>query len=563
MGETILYEKEGTINLLEYFKNSCEISYVQSEKSTLKYGKFFFEKDEIIKDEDVKKFYSDKTKQLHLIKIKVKVVQSGDKISIRFYHNIFKRLVGSQYFKVNKEISFVTYNTKSKNFYHGHISKKRKKIISKKVRCNGFQLPFLTEIKLAVRRNFNHVVSKNKEWKDMISTTNNFNTVGDEIALQSIKIFINQLHKQTNILMEYTSNHLEGEMYKLYLKVNKVSYPDSVLEYRVLQLPKRELIKKGNLTQFFMDKNRLKGKKVRKILNQGRDIDFFILFEVFHNLGVDYFNKIRESFFSKNSVNIYSTWFNFVDFNRRSYFDLSNIDKKRIVNLINENKGMNWSIIKDHLHIIKSLKKYGEDFKMKFTNITQFNDEHYIISELVETYKKGKIKRIYNDHTLQVIEIPIEVLPNENYYPVVLTSSGEYNEESQVQSNCVRTYIEKPESLIISLRKNDILNKDRATVEYRILKSSLKRVQSRGKFNSNLDDTWNVPLEVLDNKIELLFNSNNFDLPKMIKEFSNGKVMKTKSYFHKNKKLNNSFDFLVWEDNIGNIDEFVDFDLPF
>jgi len=49
----------------------------------------------------------------------------------------------------------------------------------------------------------------------------------------------------------------------------------------------------------------------------------------------------------------------------------------------------------------------------------------------------------------------------------------------------------------------------------------------------------------------------------MIKEFSNGKVMKTKSYFHKNKKLNNSFDFLVWEDNIGNIDEFVDFDLPF
>ena len=252
----------------------------------------------------------------------------------------------------------------------------------------------------------------------MISTTNNFNTVGDEIALQSIKIFINQLHKQTNILMEYTSNHLEGEMYKLYLKVNKVSYPDSVLEYRVLQLPKRELIKKGNLTQFFMDKNRLKGKKVRKILNQGRDIDFFILFEVFHNLGVDYFNKIRESFFSKNSVDMYSTWFNFVDFNRRSYFDLSNIDKKRIVNLINENKDMNWSIIKDHLHIIKSLKRYGEDFRMKFTNITHSLMMNIIsISELVETYKKGKIKRIYNDHTLQVIEVPIEGLAKRKLSP--------------------------------------------------------------------------------------------------------------------------------------------------
>jgi len=563
MGETILYEKEGTINILEHFKNSCDISNPDSEQRNLKYGKFFFEKDEIIKDEEVKKFYSDKTKQLHLIKIKVKIVQSGDKVSIRFYHNIFKRLVGSQYFRVNKEISFVTYNTKSKNFYHGHISKKRKKIISKRIRCNGFQLPFLTEIKLAIRRHFNHVVSKNKDWKDMISTTNNFNTIGDEVALQAIKIFINQIYKRTNILMEYTSNHLEGEMYKLYLKVNGVSYPDSVLQYTVLQIPKRELIKKGNLTQYFMDKNKLKGRRVRKILNQGRDIDFFTLFEVFHNLGVDYFNKIRESFFSKSSVGMYSAWFNLVDFNKRSYFYLNNNDKKRIVNLINDNKDMNWSIIKDHLHITKSLKRYGEDFRMKFTNISQFNDEHYSISELVETYKKGKIKRIYNDHTFQVIEVPIEGWSNESYHPVVLTSSGDYNEESQVQSNCVRTYIEKPESLIISLRKNDIVGNDRATVEYKILKNSLNRTQSRGKFNSNLDETWDVALEVLDNRIELLFNNNNFDLPKMTKEFSNGKVIKTKSYFYKNKKLNSGFDYLIWEDNIESTYEFIDFDLPF
>ncbi len=76
MGEIILYEKEGTINILEHFKNSCDISNPASEHPTLKYGKFFFERDETIKDEEVKKFYSDKTKQLHLIKIRVKIFHS-------------------------------------------------------------------------------------------------------------------------------------------------------------------------------------------------------------------------------------------------------------------------------------------------------------------------------------------------------------------------------------------------------------------------------------------------------------------------------------------------------
>ena len=48
MGEIILYEKEGTINILEHFKNSCDISNPASEHPTLKYGKFFFERDETI-----------------------------------------------------------------------------------------------------------------------------------------------------------------------------------------------------------------------------------------------------------------------------------------------------------------------------------------------------------------------------------------------------------------------------------------------------------------------------------------------------------------------------------
>ena len=121
MSEIILYEKESNLNILEHYKSSCNIfknSPVSTNTNNIsnKYGKFIFEKEEIIDDEKVKDYYSDKTKQLMLIKLRVKVIQVGDKVSIRFYYTNYKRLVGGQYFKISRDIRFVTYNLKSKNF---------------------------------------------------------------------------------------------------------------------------------------------------------------------------------------------------------------------------------------------------------------------------------------------------------------------------------------------------------------------------------------------------------------------------------------------------------------
>ena len=87
---------------------------------------------------------------------------------------------------------------------------------------------------------------------------------------------------------------------------------------------------------------------------------------------------------------------------------------------------------------------------------------------------------------------------------MVLKNSEEYNEESIIQSNCVRTYVKRPESLIISLR--DVGNSnERVTIEYRIKFDGkileLNRVQSLGRFNSRLDDYWNYPIKLLDDRI--------------------------------------------------------------
>ena len=89
-----------------------------------------------------------------------------------------------------------------------------------------------------------------------------------------------------------------------------------------------------------------------------------------------------------------STWYITIEIDKLNLYSLSNVDKKRIVNLINSDIEVSWSIIKEHLYMIKSLLRYGENFTMKFKSKEEFNLEHYEISELTESYKKGKIKTV-------------------------------------------------------------------------------------------------------------------------------------------------------------------------
>ena len=134
--------------------------------------------------------------------------------------------------------------------------------------------------------------------------------------------------------------------------------------------------------------------------------------------------------------------------------------------------------------------------------------------------------RIYSEPFVKKLSEPIS-FENETYYPVILTSSKEYNLESFVQSNCVKTYIKKPESVIFSVRKGDNDSKDRATVEYnirKIKKVELERVQSRGRFNHELESKWEDVLNILDQKINQMTKKGLFELPKIICKVGNHEI---------------------------------------
>lgn len=530
MSKIIVYEKSFQQNTLESYKNFCPVmgeNMWRNASRTKKYGKFYSDGTKKIDDSEVKKHYSDKTKGLQIVSFNVVITEMGDKVTLKTTWVNRIRRVGSQFFSVRKHIRYVTYNHRTKNFYHGTIEKKLKKITNKKIRCNAFYLPILTEIRLSIRRNVHSIlVGSSDDWKDLISFGTNTKPMADDVASETIKVFAQTLYKKTNILFNYESNYLEGELYKLYLEHNEVAYPDTVSQFSVIHTPKKDLRKYKNVVKWFMEYSNLKGRKVRTILNTTKDIDFITLTEVYHLMGVDYFNQINESYFTQNNSFVRYTYhsyqFNNYNFSSPFDFEVSNIDKKRIVKLINGNNKASWNLIKDHLSMINKLKSYGDDFKMKFTNMKEFDDEHYNLSELLESYRNGTITRIYEQEFIDEIETPIMGL-NIDYYPVLLVTMRQYNEESQTQSNCVRTYIDKVKSIVISLRENHNEGKERATVEYIFSLKTIRRVQSRGRFNRDLTPEWDVPLEILDNRIEILFKNKKIVEPRIKKEFKNGK----------------------------------------
>jgi hypothetical protein len=109
--------------------------------------------------------------------------------------------------------------------------------------------------------------------------------------------------------------------------------------------------------------------------------------------------------------------------------------------------------------------------------------------------------------------------------------------ESFIQSNCVKGYVDRAPSLIISFREGSQDSKVRATIEFTISEENkLKRIQTLGRFNKGLDDEWKKPLIMLDLKIGKLMSAKLFELPGVIlkigyKEFKSGSHFVDKPHY--------------------------------
>lgn len=346
----------------------------------------------------------------------------------------------------------------------------------------------------------------------------------------------------------------EQKLFKFYLDKRGFKYPNNFWAYKNFLHEKefKKSLKKNSskIVDSFMESKNISGKKVKKILHLCKNIniqcyefaksifgddwlnqDSELLENIFnysHEAGMDFFvgtDMLQDlkKFLSLGELkNIFSTFKNLLtvgDINSYSFFD--------------------------HIRMYINLKRYGENelrWETDGLDWNQFHQEHLNWTDKLQHYQRGTYVRTYPKYFFEEIQKPIK-----DYYPIILCHSREFNEESQTQSNCVKSYIGKVSSFVVSLRKGSEDSNIRATIEYKvhILKNSDKidvfRIQTLGKFNSRLSDEWNTALLKLDQVVLSCFNREDLETVKLEKLCSNGTKLYSDSHFDEDGFLQWSF----------------------
>lgn len=454
------------------------------------------------------------------------VEQKGDKLSLKWFYRTFSRKVGKQYFSLKKSMRFVTVNLKSGNVYFGElINYQNKRNFVKKIRSNSF----INDSFRTFRANLKNSISEFNV-DDCSSLTN-----------EVCRLFIDKIDGGVENLS------FANRLFKFYLDKKNIKYPNNFSLYSsVIQGEFRKILKKTDykIVDAFMVLNKIQGKKIKKVLHTVENLNVQNYKTGLKLFGSDWLNQeenlLRDILNNKIEFILDNGLAN--DFNRFS----SPKEKKRAFSLyksFNKDNEIDGWTLRDHFQIYVQLKRYGDtEVEWKSTDSSEFfRQEHLDWSDKLSFYKKGHYQRVYPQSFFEVIKD--FKYNDENYFPVLLTNSLEYNMESSIQSNCVRGYIGQPSSIIISLRKNSELSENRLTVEYRVSKSPnlalyyIRRVQTKAKFNYEPDESWIEPLKVLDSSVELLVKNKKFETYKLTKKCANGVELESDTHFDENGSL--------------------------
>jgi hypothetical protein len=535
-----LFRYESKKYFVTFFKTSCEL--ISPNKQNLYHNNYKgFEisyNSEL--ESDFEKNYGNPLCSLLRMNKLIVVEKETNKISIKIFYNRTLRKVGNPYFELSTNLTFLTYNFKTHDLYHGTITNYHKK------------------------RKFQKKLYRNQFWREPIQIVidyiksvlfpNQKENI-DQITKHIIKIFFKNI-PNSNIDDNLNPNE---KIFKLRSDSIGVKLPDNWrIFHNIYPTPSKKLLRKYDfkyieaLQSFYG----LNGDKFRKIFHQLTNINGKALESAVKCFGPEFIKNQNTSEVIKiiNFDKHYDLSYSYVI----DHFNKCNLSKQEISNfwklfISSANGDIHYGSLLEHLNFIIKLKEFGENVKLRAKTENDFTEEHASFSSILQSYKNGFVYRFYNQDFINRVQIPI--FDKENYYPIILTTTEEYNQESAVQSNCVRGYSDKASSVIISLRKGDPSSKERATIEYNCSKKSnkviLKNIQSLGRFNHELPDQWNYVLQKLDDRMKILGSSNVFTLPEMIVKFKNGKNTYSKAVFNKK-------GFVVWDCEYSENEEIMD-----
>ena len=477
--KNVLFKKQTTNYTTSIYKPFCSIIVEKPKEDDDLFGIYsvpvrqtnirgkegFFEFDSECNDENTYlENYGNPLACLNMTRNTYVIEQKEKNISIKHYYYHRYRNVNKKYFLVRKTIKYLTFNFNKKMFYAGEISSKRKKVTKK---VQKFDVKNLKDGTNGLFYSF-------------------YNSL-DEKSNNTLNIFYDVICDKLNFNID-KNLPLEAKHFLIYLKIKKIKYPDTFANFINLYFKLSDVKKhKNNLVNYAMYFLDVKGNNARKILNTQLNIDTRIFSNFYHLLGVDYFNKIKNTqIFSLGSNGTYDTYWS------KEIFDvpvITNSEKSNIVSIIEKcTYSEQLQTILEHIEFKNKLTKHGEIVKIKAKNLDDFNDEHEEWSKLVASYKTGIIERYYGEKQNEIEKTII--CDKDMFFPVILKGTTDYENESMLQKNCVRTYAQKPDCLIISLRKNNPISEERLTIEYQFRKNEILNVQTRARFNKMAGEEW-------------------------------------------------------------------------
>jgi hypothetical protein len=422
------------------------------------------------------------------------VEENEDKVCLKVFYCGKHRKAGEVFFRKSTKLNYITFNKKTNIFTVGkntEYHKKRGKGKGSVVRRNSFPVSLTTD-----------------GYHSFMNGLDDTKTYNLKIT-EGINVFLSKIGA------EKVLNYIELPMslFGCLLDKQGVKKPDNWRGYyNVYPKPiKKDYKKYGfKMVDAYMKLNDVSSEKIKKVLHKvqnpcfksikmlmdifGRD---FILQRPEEELCIIFSTKTDESPFQP--VRHY-----FENFGKR---DMSNCYQIYLLSKTDPNLYAN--TFYDHVRFFDIISK-NEPVKWMSKTLKEFNAEHTIWSDKVDFYTTGRYSRQYSNEFIERVSKPIITSDRIAFNPIVLQSSEEYVDESVHQSNCVRTYQDRPSSLIISLRKED---GERASIEYRPSISmnenqpvNFKRVQTLGRFNGQLDDTWDNAISILDSRLKSISN---------------------------------------------------------
>jgi len=467
--------------------------------------------------------------KLKRITVVVEKVVDGDvikKVRISRYFTVKGRKCGAKYFWKQREVVHVTFDLVNNNVYKtttNYIGRKKNTTVTKnpfkywkKEHLNLSEVLFDLDLSVnTVLNNLNKFIENPQyyEKRDKISVGlfKCKKALIGELAKKDFK-FNSKLNK-TNNLLELVS--------VWFTKVRGIKTPDKWMHYFTHNYPGIKPLKKkdNNLIQTILKEEGIYSKYAIKLFNTYTDIklpSYQMMLEV---LGIHLLRKLNPELLTQKynlgwQLNMELTTrekINFVSI-VNSLLDDYNFEPPNVNNVISD-------LVSDHLGRLKvRLIREGLDPKLKATNYDEFVEEHQEWTNLVDEINNTTIvTHIYGKDFLNHIQQPLTI-GNKTMTPVVLRDTYEYRDESTIQSNCVKSYIEYKDTCVISLREG----KNRITTEFnpRGKNKIMTNVQSRTRFNGVVPEDLQPFIDLLNLKMKESSKEGIYQKHQVIKECS-------------------------------------------